>query len=235
MTGRETNGAGADGRPIGVPTDWAAFPWSASVRPSPAELGPRAALLEVDAGVVLFDELQPCAGFPIVFDGEVRVTRRSADGRSLELYRVGAGEICLVSAASLFADRPMGARGQTACATRLALVPPDVFQAWMTDTPFRNHVLTLFAERMAELTATVDALAFQRLDERLAAALLGHGTELHCTHQQLAEQLGTVREMITRVLRRFENAGWISLGRERIRIANPAALRAHASRADGGL
>ncbi|MEZ5660640.1 MAG: Crp/Fnr family transcriptional regulator [Burkholderiaceae bacterium] len=214
---------------VGQEADWSAFPWVQGVRPAPAELGPGAAVMSVPAGAVLFDELQPCAGFPLVFDGEVQVTRRSADGRSLELYRVSAGEICLVSAASLFADQPMGARGQTTRATRLALVPPAVFQAWMAEPAFRGYVLSLFAERMADLTATVDALAFHRLDERLAAALLGHGSELHCTHQQLAEQLGTVREMITRVLRRFERAGWIALGRERIRIVDPGALRARAA------
>jgi CRP/FNR family transcriptional regulator len=90
---------------------------------------------------------------------------------------------------------------------------------------FRDHVLGLFAERMADLTSLIDAIAFHRLDCRLAAALLGHGQSLHTTHQALADELGTVREIVTRLLRRFEREGWVSLGREQIQITHSAALR----------
>jgi len=74
-------------------------------------------------------------------------------------------------------------------------------------------------------------VAFQRMDQRLAAALLGHGRELHTTHQALAESIGTVREIVSRLLKRFEQRGWIALGRERITLRDPAALRVLA---DGG-
>ena len=83
----------------------------------------------------------------------------------------------------------------------------------------------MFAERLADLNSLIDAVAFQRLDRRLAAALLGRGQQLHVTHQTLADELGTVREMVTRLLRRFEREGWVSLGREQIQIVNGAALR----------
>jgi CRP/FNR family transcriptional regulator len=68
-------------------------------------------------------------------------------------------------------------------------------------------------------------VAFQRLDQRLASALLGHGTVLQTTHQQLADELGTVREIVTRLLKRFEREGWLALGRERVEIRDAAALR----------
>ena len=184
---------------------------------------------EVPAGTVLFSENEPCRGFPLVLDGEVRVSRRSADGRSLELYRVGPGELCLVSSACLFRAQPMTAQGVAARPTTLVLVPPARFDAWLADPGFRSFVMGLLAERLADLTALVDAIAFQRLDQRLASALLGHGPELHLTHQALADSLGTVREMVTRLLRRFEREGWIELGRERIRIRDSAALRACAA------
>jgi CRP/FNR family transcriptional regulator len=101
-----------------------------------------------------------------------------------------------------------------------------VFEEWLGVPAFRNLVLGLFAERMAELTSLVDAVAFQKLDQRLAAALLGRGQDLHLSHQTLADALGTVREMVTRLLRRFEREGWITLGREHIHIVNSQALRA---------
>ena len=93
---------------------------------------------------------------------------------------------------------------------------------------FRDYVLGMFAQRMADLTSLVDAIAFHKLDRRLAAALLGHGQELAVTHQDLADRLGTVREIVTRLLRRFEREGWIQLARERIRIVDSAALRRQA-------
>jgi CRP/FNR family transcriptional regulator len=94
-------------------------------------------------------------------------------------------------------------------------------------------VLGLFAERMADLTTLIDAVAFQKLDRRLAAALLGRGQHLAISHQALADELGTVREIVTRLLRRFEREGWVTLGREHIEIVNGAALRAMASTTSG--
>jgi CRP/FNR family transcriptional regulator len=179
----------------------------------------------VPAGTVLFSDKDPCRGFPLLLAGEVRVFRPSPDGRSLELYRLSPGEMCLVSSASLFRTQPLAADAVATRPTRLVMVPPDVFRSWLEHPGFRDFVLGLFAERMADLTALVDAVAFQRLDRRLAAALLGHGPELAVTHQDLADVLGTVREMITRLLRRFEREGWIELSRERVRIRDSAALR----------
>ncbi len=159
----------------------------------------------------------------------MRVACHAEDGRSLELYRVLPGELCLVSSASLFRGLPLGADGTSTQASTLLMIPPTLFEEWLAEPAFRTLVLGLFAERMAELTSLVDAVAFQKLDQRLAAALLGRGQDLHLSHQTLADELGTVREMVTRLLRRFEREGWIALGREHIHIQRSAALRALAS------
>lgn len=203
----------------------ALYPALAGVTPSLADLGAAARPVSVPGGTVLFDENQPCRGFPLVLEGEVKVSQGSADGRSLELYRVVPGELCLVSSACLFRRTPMAAHGVATRATTLLLVPPDAFSAWLALPTFRDEVLGLFAQRMADLTGLIDAVAFHRLDQRLAAALLGHGREIAITHQALAGELGTVREIVTRLLRRFETEGWVELSRERIRIVDGAALR----------
>jgi CRP/FNR family transcriptional regulator len=181
--------------------------------------------LQVPAGTVLFEEHAPCQGFPLVLAGEVKVSRSSGDGRTLELYRVVPGELCLVSCACLFRSQPLSAQGVTTRPTTLLLIAPPLFAQWLETPAFRNDVLGLFAERMADLTLLIDAVAFRQLDQRLAAALLGHGCDLRTTHQQLANELGTVREIVTRLLRRFEREGWVALGREHIRIVNSEALR----------
>jgi CRP/FNR family transcriptional regulator len=201
------------------------YPALAHVTPSLQALGGEGRPLEAPADTVLFGEHSPCQGFPLVLEGEVKVSRHSPDGRSLELYRVVPGELCLVSSASLFRMAPMAAQGTTTRPTRLLLITPPTFVQWLETPVFRNEVLGLFAERMADLTALVDAVAFQKLDQRLAAALLGRGQNLALTHQQLADELGTVREMVSRLLRRFEREGWVELAREQIRIRDSQALR----------
>ena len=187
--------------------------------------------VDVPRGALLFREGEPCRAFPFVLSGEVRVARGAPDGRSIELYRVGPGEICLLSSSSAFGDRPQSAHATAASATRLWPLPPDVFLRWMDHPAFRRFVFAVYGERLADLMGLAEAVAFQRMDRRLAGALLGRGRELHVTHQAIAESIGTVREIVSRLLKRFEQRGWILLGRERITILDPAALRAVA---DGG-
>jgi CRP/FNR family transcriptional regulator, anaerobic regulatory protein len=205
----------------------AAYPALATMPPDllAAVLARDAQYADVPAGVPLFDEGAPCRGFPLVVSGEVRVARGTAQGRALELYRVTPGEVCVASASCLFDARPMQAHGVTTAPTQLVVISPDGFDRWCGHAPFRHFVFSIFAERLADLMALVEAVAFQRLDQRLADALLGHGAVVHRTHQALAEELGTVREIVTRLLRRFERSGWLRLGRERIDVLDPAALR----------
>jgi len=182
-------------------------------------------LVQVPAGTVLFEEGSPCRGFPLVLEGEVRVARGSAQGRALELYRVGRGELCVVSASGLFGQAALSAHGVATAPTRLLLLSPAGFERWLAHEPFRRFVFGVFADRLSDLMSLAEAVAFQRLDQRLAAALLGRGHTVQTTHQALADELGTVREIVTRLLKRFERAGWVVIGRERIELRDPAALR----------
>ena len=182
--------------------------------------------IEVPVGTVLFDEGGPCQGFPFVLSGEVRVARTSVGGRGLELYRVARGELCVVSTACLTQARPMQAQGVSTQDTALVLLDRPGFDLCCATPAFRHFVFGVFGERLADLMALVEAVAFHRLDQRLAAALLGHGPVVHATHQALADQLGTAREIVTRLLRRFERDGLVELGRERIVLRDAAALRA---------
>ncbi len=188
-------------------------------------LDEQAVLAQVPAGTTLFEEGQPCRGFPMVLRGNVRVARGSPGGRSLELYRVGPGELCVVSTSCLFGTQALTAHGQATEATTLVLLSPAGFDRWVALDDFRRYVFGIFADRLADLMSLAEAVAFQRLDQRLAGALLGRGEVLHATHQQLADELGTVREMVTRLLKRFERSGWVALSRERIHVVDASALR----------
>lgn len=191
-----------------------------------AVLASEAQSITVPAQAPLFQEGAPCQGFPMVLHGEVRVARGAQNGRSLELYRVGPGELCVASTSCLFGHSPMMAQGCTTEPTELVVLTPRGFDRWVADAGFRQFVFGVFADRLADLMGLVEAVAFQRLDQRLAGALLGRGTVIAASHQALADELGTVREIVTRLLKRFERAGWLRLGRERIELRDAGALRA---------
>jgi CRP/FNR family transcriptional regulator, anaerobic regulatory protein len=185
--------------------------------------------LQVPASTRLFEAGDACPGFPLVLAGAVQVARGSPGGRQLELYRVTPGELCVVSTAGLTGPRALSAHGTTVQATELVLLSAAGFEAACRHPEFRRFVFGTFAERLADLMALAEAVAFQRLDQRLAQALLGRGTAIRSTHQALADELGTVREIVSRLLARFERAGWVALGRERIEVLDAAALRALAA------
>jgi CRP/FNR family transcriptional regulator len=195
---------------------------------APSEhLDAEAQLIDADAGAELFREGSPCRGFPLVTRGQICVSRRSADGaRSVELYRVGPGQICVVSASSLLAGLDFTADGVAVVDSQLVMLSPQLFDRWVAHAPFRRLVFGVFSARLLDLMALIDAVAFQRLDQRLADHLLGHGQLLRTTHQALADELGTVREIVTRLLNRFEEQGLVRLGRERIEVLDAANLRA---------
>ena len=177
------------------------------------------------SGARLFDERQPCQGFPFVLAGAIRVAKVAANGRELPLYRVTPGETCIITSSCLLGNAPYNARGTTESETILVMLPQGMFTELLAQTPFRNFIFNLFAERMADLMRLVEEVAFRKLDQRLAALLLGKGRVVHATHQQLADELGSVREMVSRLLKGFAEQGLVALGREQIEIRDAAGLR----------
>ena len=180
------------------------------------------------AGTVMFSAHSPCTGFPLVLAGTVRVLQRYENGRELHLYNVKPGESCLLSGGCLLGRAQYAASGIADTDVELLVLPPPTFEALIAeDETFRRHVFSLFGERLSELMQVVEAIASQRLDQRLAALLVNRdadGAEIHTTHQALADELGSVREIVSRLLRGFEDRGWVDLGRERIRVVDRAAL-----------
>ncbi len=188
-------------------------------------LAERAQRIRLPAGTPVFDERQPCRGFPFVLSGGIRVIKAAPNGRELPLYRVAPGETCVISSACLLGQTPYNARGLTDSATELLVLPGADFQALLAEAPFRDFVFQLFSERIADLMQLIEEVAFRKLDQRLAALLLGKGQRVHTTHQQLADELGSVREIVSRLLKNFAAQGLVALSREQIEILDPAGLR----------
>ena len=187
-----------------------------------------AQLLRVPAGAVLFDASQPCRGFPLVLEGSVSVAKFAPNGREILLYRVDPGQGCILSGGCLLGHSDYTARGVAEQDVTLLSVPPALFHQLMLEfEPFRRFVFGMYGERLAEVMELVEEVAFRRLDERLAQLLIRRGPVLEATHQKLADELGSVREIVSRLLRSFETRGWVKLERERITVLDPKSLAAH--------
>lgn len=193
------------------------------------ELLGEAQALRASAGSVLFDARQPCRGFPLLLEGSVRVVKTAPSGREILLYRVDPGEGCILSGGCLLGHMDYTATGIAESDVTLLSIPPARFQALLLEfEPFRRFVFGMYGARLAEVMELVEEVAFRKLDSRLAQLLIHRGPVIEDTHQRLADELGSVREIVSRLLRSFEQRGWVRLERERISVLDPKSLAAHA-------
>ncbi len=191
---------------------------------------------ELPPGAVVFRAGDPCHSYIFVVSGAVRVQEVSESGREIVLYRVGAGETCVLTTACLMAREDYAAEGVTESALRAVLVPADCFRRLLDrSAAFRDFVFATFARRLADLMLLVEEVVFRQIDARLAQCLLdraGPDGVVRLTHQELAVELGTAREVVSRQLKAFEREGRVRLERGRIAIRDRAGLAAAARRSD---
>lgn len=185
-----------------------------------------AMVMPLPKGTVVFDENQPCQGFPLLLSGSIRVVKVAPSGRELQLYRVMPGESCILTSSCLLGHTRYQARGITEQALEMVLLPALSFHALLgKHEVFRNYVFHLFSDRLTDLMQLVSAVAFQKLDQRLAALLVAKQNPIHATHQALADELGSAREMISRLLKGFADQGWVKLAREQIEVTDRTSLK----------
>jgi CRP/FNR family transcriptional regulator len=185
-------------------------------------------VMNVPKGTVLFRDGDICHGYVFVSRGSIRVQKMDPDGREIVLYRVEDGQTCMLTTTCLLADKSYPAEGIAEEETVLALIPPPQFDALLAHAPFRRFVLGMISERVADLMALIEDVAFGRMDVRLARRLLelDNGShELRLTHQQLATELGTAREVISRILKDLERRNYLALQRGQLSLTNMPALQ----------
>ena len=202
------------------------FPFVGELAPGRLErIVASATVRTAPAGAVLFDANQPCSGFPLILEGTIRVAKSTPNGREIVLYRVDPGESCILSGGCLMGETLYSASGVAETAVTLVSIPPALFHELMVnDEPFRRYVFGMVGARLTEVMELVEEVAFRKLDSRLAQLLIHQGPVLNTTHQRIAEELGSVREVASRLLRSFEVRGWVKLGREQITVLDPKAL-----------
>jgi len=184
-----------------------------------------ARLVQAPAGRRLFGEESPCTHYPLLVEGVIRASKCGPDGHEILLYRLNPGESCVITVVALLGETPYPAIG--AAETKLALfgLPRDLFlELVLKSGPFRSFVFQSLSQRMAHLMTLIDDVAFRRVDQRLASRLLLHAGPISATHQMLADELGTTREVVSRTLEAFQGSGMLRLGRKRIEILDRYAL-----------
>jgi len=188
-------------------------------------LAAKSRTISLAAGTVLFKIGDLCRDFVIVLDGCIRVQYSDAEGHEIVLYRVRRGETCILTTSCLMGGAAYPAEGVVEEDARLAVVPLAVFRHALNHEDFRNFVFTTMGRRIVDLMLVIDEVAFRRLDRRLAEYLSERGGAIDTTHYQIAVELGSAREVVSRLLKEFERRGWVGLQRGHIEIRDHDALR----------
>lgn len=179
------------------------------------------------AGAIVFEPGQHAETFLLLLSGSVRVQQRSDTGREVFLYRVHAGESCVLTTACLLADEDYAAEALTETEVEAVLIPRTLFDSLTARSDvFRRFVFRAYSRRIADLFSLIDDIVFHRIDVRLAACLLGLAEDgiVRATHQVLAVELGTAREVISRTLGEFQRRAWVEQARGELRILDPGSL-----------
>ncbi|TQV80896.1 Crp/Fnr family transcriptional regulator [Denitrobaculum tricleocarpae] len=207
------------------------FPELAALPPQDrAFLTERAAKVALPAGTTVFAPGVAAESFLLILAGTVRVQQVSPGGREIVLYRVTGGETCIMTTSCLLADENYAADGVTETDVEAVAIPKAAFEEAIAQSPgFRRLVFTDYSRRISDLMHVVEEVAFERLDKRLAQRLLAradNSTVVRVTHQDLATDLGSAREVVGRLLKELERRGWVALSRGAIELRNPDQIKA---------
>ena len=176
---------------------------------------------KVPAQTHLYWEGDSCAGIAFLLAGEIRVYKCGESGREITLYEIFPGETCILNASCILANNTYPANAVTTADSTLLLVPARDFKRLLdNDSVMRTFVFSLLSQRLTEVMALVHEVAFGRLDERLADYLVEKSADgvLSATHQKIANDLGSSREVVSRLLKDFERQGRVQLARNEIRL-----------------
>ena len=189
-------------------------------------LNKSARIVEAPVGTVGYREGGTCGAYVMRLAGQSRVYKMSSSGREILLYRVAAGETCVITTTCLLGNSNYPASTIVEEPIRDVIIPSSAFNQLMVDSKvFRTFVMTNYGALISDLIVLLDEVAFHSLDARLAKLLLDAGSvSISRTHQLIADELGTAREVVSRQLKRFEKKGWVALGRGHVEISDRSKL-----------
>lgn len=171
-----------------------------------------------------------CQHLALIVTGVARVYKLGENGREITLYRLGKGESCILTASCIVSDSPFPAFAVCEEEIEALVLHPAVVRQWTNEFPtWRNYLFSLVGNRLGDVISVVEEIAFRRVDHRLADYLLQRAgndkrDSIKMTHQAIASDLGTSREVISRILKDFEHQGLISVARGHLQVIDTAGL-----------
>lgn len=193
-----------------------------------ADLIAGSSVVALPAGTPVFAPGQSASDMLLLLQGTVRVQQTSDTGREVFLYRVHAGESCVLTTACMLAFEDYSAEGIAETDVQAVAIPRATFDDLVGRSPvFRQFVFAAFSQRITDLFALIDNIVFQRMDVRLASRLLelaGQDQVVRATHAALGSELGTAREVVSRTLSEFQRRGWIGQARGEVHLIDRAGL-----------
>ncbi|TXM79389.1 Crp/Fnr family transcriptional regulator [Methylobacterium sp. WL69] len=182
----------------------------------------------LEAGAVAYELQGACANYLMCIDGRTRVFRMSEGGREMLIYKVGAGGTCVLTTQCLLSGDGFPAQSVAEARTELAALPADTFRQLMRESDeFRNFVLDDYTKLLSGMFDLVEEVAFAPLEQRLARRLLVEADAegiVWKTHQQLASDVGSVREVISRLLGEWADGGLVEVRRGQVQVIDRAGL-----------
>jgi CRP/FNR family transcriptional regulator len=192
------------------------------------EVARRAKEVVVPAGETVFKEGDACKNYILVVNGATRVFKEFENGREMLLYRLQGGETCSLTTSMLLAGGVYPAKAMTEAETHAILIPVKDFDAAFDGSKgFRDFVCRVFGGRVRDLIMLLESITARNVDIRLARWLIDNsGTDgyVDASHRELAFELGTAREVVSRHLKEFEDRGWLRRSRKQIDILDNTAL-----------
>lgn len=196
------------------------------------DLQNHAQFARIPAGHDVFVEGDRVDGIALLLSGVVRVYKIGETGREITLYRFGLGESCILTANAILSQRSFPAIATVEEDAEAVMIPAEVFRAWVnTHEPWREFVFDLLSDRLSTVMAVVDEVVFKRMDRRVAALLLKQAqaeNPMRITHQEIAAELGSSREVISRILEDFSRAGLVEVKRGMLEVLDPEGLETRA-------
>jgi CRP/FNR family transcriptional regulator len=194
----------------------------------------RAAIFaRIPAGHDVFVEGDRVDAIALLISGVVRVYKIGETGREITLYRFGNGESCILTANAILSQKNFPALATVEQDAEAVMIPARDFRDWVgRHELWRAFVFDLLSERLSAVMAVVEEVAFRRMDARLASFLLERGRRsdsIYVTHQEIAAELGTSREVISRILEDLAASGLISVTRGRIKLLDKQVLQSRAA------
>ena len=194
------------------------------------EFRDHAFLTTIPAGRDVFVEGTRVDAIPLLISGGVRVYQIGETGREVTLYRFGPGESCVLTANAILSQQSFPAIATTEQPSEAVMIPAGVFREWVRRYDlWRDFYFELVSQRLASVMAIVDEVAFRRLDARVASFLLSAGqpgTPIRLAHHEIAAELGSSREVVSRILEDLAARGLIRSARRQIEILDLAGLQA---------